>query len=87
MKKYIPKVSSDRMLRTMTRLNSIKKRFRKPKAESTAKSLMVIESVLEEARDFKLDAEVVLYALMYMRDNPGCQISEAIIAGSERWVN
>lgn len=86
MKKYIPKVSSDRMIKTVSRLNSIKKRFRKPKAESTAKSLMVIENILDEARDFKLDAEVVLYAMMYMRDNPGCQISEAMIAGYDEWV-
>ena len=82
----MPKVSRDRMMKTVTRLNSIKKRFRKLKAESTAKSLMVIENVLDEARDFKLDAEVVLYAMMYMRDNPGCQISEAMIAGYDEWV-
>lgn len=75
------------MMRTITRLHSIKKRFRRPKTESTAKSLMVIDDVLQDARDYKLESEVVLYALMYMRDNPGCQISEAIIAGSERWVN
>lgn len=86
MKKYISKVSADNMLRTMSRLNSIKKRFRKTKSESTAKSLMVIENILDEARDFKLDAEVVLYAMMYMRDNPGCQISEAMIAGYDEWV-
>lgn len=73
-------------MRAITRLNKIKNRFRRPKAESSAKSLTVIENVIEEARDFKLDAEVVLYAMMYMRDNPGCQISEAMIAGYEEWI-
>ena len=82
----MPKVSVDRMMRSIMRLNNIKNRYRKPKAESTAKSLMVIENILDEARDFKLDAEVVLYAMMYMRDNPGCQISDAMIAGYEEWI-
>ena len=86
MKKYVPKVSNHKMMRVISKLNRVKNRFRRPKPEPVAKSLIVIENVLEEARDFKLDSEVVLYALMYMRDNPDCQISEAMVMGYEEWI-
>lgn len=70
----------------MKRLNKFTKQFRKTKIESTSKSLMTIKTVLDESRDFKIDVEVVFYALMYMRDNPKCQISDAMIASITQWI-
>lgn len=82
----VSKIYPARLFRSALQRNGFRNRFRRRRQESTAKSLIVIESVLEDARDFRLDAEVVLYAMMYMRDNPDCQISEAMIAGYNEWV-
>ena len=85
MKKYIQKVAVDRMIRTISKFNVIRKRYRS-KQEPMTKSLVIIDDVLKDARHLKLEAEVVAFALMYMRDNPGATLSEAILSGHDRWI-
>jgi hypothetical protein len=51
-----------------------------------AKSLIIIDDVLSDAKHFRFEAEVVAFALMYMRDNPTATLSEAILSGHDRWV-
>ena len=86
MKKYLTKISNDKLIQTINRLSKIKKKLRSPKKESMTKSLVVTDEILKESRDFRLEAEVVVYALMYMRDNPKSQLSEAMVAGYEEWI-
>lgn len=86
MKKYLTKISNDKLIDTINRLAKIKRKLRSPRKESMTKSLIVTDEILKESRDFRLEAEVVGYALMYMRDNPKSQLSEAMIAGYEEWI-
>lgn len=86
MKKYLTKISNDKLIQTINRLAKIKRKLRSPRKEPMTKSLIVTDEILKEARDFRLEAEVVVYALMYMRDNPKSQLSEAMVAGYEEWI-
>lgn len=74
-----------RMIQTISKFNVIRKRYRS-KQEPMAKSLVIIDDVLKDAKHFRLEAEVVAIALMYMRDNPTATLSEAILSGHDRWI-
>ena len=86
MKRYLRHISAERIRATIENLSKRKLSFRRTKTESMAKSLIIIDDVLTDARHLKLEAEVVAFALMYMRDNPSATLSEAILSGHDKWV-
>jgi hypothetical protein len=60
----------------------------KPKprpVEDIHRSLDVVEHIMKDARDLKIDTEVVTWALKCMKENPALNISAAIILGYEEW--
>lgn len=61
-------------------------RKRRRSVEDIHRSLDIVEHVLHEADDYKLTAEVVTWALKYMKENPQLDISDAIVLGLEEWV-
>jgi hypothetical protein len=60
----------------------------KPKprpVEDIHRSLDVVEHVLRDAHDLKVETLVVTWALKHMKENPKLTISDAIILGYEEW--
>lgn len=60
----------------------------KPKSrpvEDIHRSLDIVEHVLRDARDLKVETEVVTWALKRMKENPKLNISDAIQMGYEEW--
>ncbi len=60
----------------------------KPKprpVEDIHRSLDVVEHVLRDAHDLKVETLVVTWALKRMKENPALNISDAIILGYEEW--
>jgi len=60
----------------------------KPKprpVEDIYRSLDVVEHVLRDAHDLKVETLVVTWALKRMKENPKLTISDAIILGYEEW--
>lgn len=60
----------------------------KPKprpVEDIHRSLDIVEHVLRDARDLKVETEVVTWALKRMKENPKLNISDAIQMGYEEW--
>jgi hypothetical protein len=60
----------------------------KPKprpVEDIHRSLDVVEHVLRDAHDLKVETLVVTRALKRMKENPALNISDAIILGYEEW--
>ncbi len=54
--------------------------------DSTRSSLNLIDSLLTDAQKYRLEAEVVYWALKYMQENPTLTIDDAIIMGYEEWI-
>lgn len=54
--------------------------------EDIHRSLAIVEHVLRDARDFKMETEVVTWALKRMKENPKLDISDAIQLGYEEWL-
>lgn len=46
----------------------------------------VAKNAIKNASEYGLEAEVLVYALKYMKENPNLSIVEAVIAGYEEWV-
>ena len=86
MRKYLQRVSVDSLRKTIANLSKRGRRLRPKYPEPIAKSLIVIDEVLKDAHDLKVESEVVMFAMMHIRDNPSATISEAIILGYEQWV-
>lgn len=55
-------------------------------AEEFSRSLDVVDWVLQEARDLKIEVEVVTFALKFMKEDPEMDISSAIMAAYDNWV-
>jgi hypothetical protein len=53
--------------------------------EDIHRSLDIVEHVLRDARDLKVETEVVTWALKRMKENPKLNISDAIQMGYEEW--
>jgi hypothetical protein len=53
--------------------------------EDIHRSLDIVEHVLRDARDLKIETEVVTWALKHMKENPKLDISDAIQLGYEEW--
>ena len=53
--------------------------------EDIRRSLDIVEHVLRDARDLKVETEVVTWALKRMKENPKLNISDAIQMGYEEW--
>ena len=45
-----------------------------------------IAEILNQAKEFNLEAEVVVWALKYMKENPRLTINEAITLGYNEWI-
>lgn len=54
--------------------------------EDIYRSIAIVESVLHDARDLKIQTEVVTWALKFMKQDPSIDISDAMIMGYEEWV-
>ena len=61
-----------------------KKRVVDP-VEDIHRSLDIVDHVLRDARDLKVETEVVTWALKRMKENPKLSISDAIQMGYEEW--
>jgi hypothetical protein len=48
--------------------------------------LLVVADLLDEAKKYGLEAEVVYFALKYMKKNSDLSIIEAITYGYDEWV-
>lgn len=48
--------------------------------------LNYIQSLLKDANEWGLQAEVVTFALKYMKENPKLDICDAITFGYEDWI-
>jgi hypothetical protein len=55
-------------------------------AEEFSRSLDVVDWVLQEARDLRIEVEVVTFALKFMKEDPDLDISSAMIAAYDNWV-
>jgi len=54
--------------------------------EDIYRSIAIVESVLHDARDLKIETQVVTWALNLMKQDPSINISDAMIMGYETWV-
>jgi hypothetical protein len=54
--------------------------------EDIYRSIAIVESVLHDARDLKIETQVVTWALKFMKQNPSIDISDAMIMGYEEWI-
>ena len=54
--------------------------------EDIYRSIAIVESVLHDARDLKIETQVVTWALKLMKQDPSINISDAMIMGYEEWV-
>ena len=61
-----------------------KKKKRAP--EEFSRSLDVVDWVLQEAVDLKVEVEVVTFALKLMKEDPTLNISDAIMFAYEDWL-
>jgi len=48
--------------------------------------LEYVNEVLSQANEWGVQAEVVLYALKYMKDTPSLSVEDAITFGIEEWT-
>jgi hypothetical protein len=48
--------------------------------------IKIIGNVIKQSSGFGLEAEVVAFALEYMKQNPTLSIVEAILYGYEEWI-
>jgi peptide subunit release factor 1 (eRF1) len=55
-------------------------------AEEFSRSLDVVDWVLQEARDLRIEVEVVTFALKFMKEDPDLDISTAMMAAYDNWV-
>lgn len=49
-------------------------------------TLRTAELILEEARQFGVEAEVMTWAVIYMKEDPTMTVEEALICGSNEWI-
>ena len=54
--------------------------------EDIHRSLDIVEYVLRDARDLKVETQVVTWALKCMKENPQLDISDAIQMGYEECI-
>jgi len=54
--------------------------------EDIYRSIAIVESVLHDARDLKIETQVVTWALNLMKQDPSINISDAMIMSYETWV-
>ena len=54
--------------------------------EDIYRSIAIVESVLHDARDLKIETQVVTWALKFMKQDPSIDISDAMIMSYETWV-
>jgi hypothetical protein len=54
--------------------------------ENTITVLNVVHDALKIASDYNLEAEVMAYAMIFLKDNPKITISEAIQCGLNEWI-
>lgn len=54
--------------------------------EDIYRSTAIVESILHDAHDLKIETKVVTWALKFMKQDPSIDISDAIIMGYEEWT-
>lgn len=42
--------------------------------------------IMEEAKQFGVEPEVMMWAVMFMKDDPSLSVEQAIILGSNEWI-
>ena len=66
--------------------NVLRKKHVIEPVEDIYRSIAIVESVLHDARDLKIETEVVTWALKFMKQDPSIDISDAMIMGYEEWA-
>jgi hypothetical protein len=66
--------------------NVLSKKQAVDSVEDIYRSIAIVESVLHDARDLKIETQVVTWALKFMKQNPSIDISDAMIMGYEEWI-
>ena len=52
----------------------------------THDTLRTAALIMEEAKQFGVEAEVMMWAVIAMKEDPTMSVEEALIAGSEEWI-
>lgn len=55
--------------------------------EDTITVLNDVHDTLKIASNYNLEAEVITYAMIYLKSNPEITIQEAIECGLNEWIN
>jgi len=66
--------------------NVLSKKHAVDSVEDIYRSIAIVESVLHDARDLKIETQVVTWALNLMKQDPSIDISDAMIMSYETWV-
>jgi hypothetical protein len=66
--------------------NVLSKKQAVDSVEDIYRSIAIVESVLHDARDLKIETQVVTWALNLMKQDPSIDISDAMIMSYETWV-
>jgi hypothetical protein len=66
--------------------NVLNKKHAVDPVEDIYRSTAIVESVLHDARDLKIETQVVTWALNLMKQDPSINISDAMIMSYETWV-
>lgn len=54
--------------------------------EDIYRSIAIVESVLHDSIDLKIETNVVTWALKFMKQDPSIDISDAMIMAYEEWA-
>jgi len=66
--------------------NVLSKKQAVDSVEDIYRSIAIVESVLHDARDLKIETQVVTWALNLMKQDSSIDISDAMIMSYETWV-
>ena len=56
------------------------------KPSETHDALRTADLIMEEAKLFGVQAEVMVWAVKYMKEDPSLTVEEALILGSNEWI-
>ena len=80
------RLNDEILFRRLKKLTLRKRRQLAKQPEDINKSLAIVDLVLQDAADFRIEVEVVTSALKEMKENPAMQISDAIVAGYHKTI-
>ena len=81
-KQYVNDIKIFKRLKKFTQKNKHAKR----PVEDIDRSLSVVQFVLDEAYDYRIQYHTVTWALKFMQEDPTLDISTAIVMGLEKYL-